>query len=111
MVKSQKKLLFGSLSTALAVPFIGKGLKVAWAAGAISRQDAISSLTGTIVNIIGGGQAANVRNVVVFVLGKAGNYSNWWDLAWSIIDLVTVFAPGGMAVRLAVSAGKLVATL
>lgn len=111
MIKSKKKLLSGAFLPATMVPFIGSGIKVLWAGGGISKSTAISSITGTLINIIGGGQATNIRNIVCFALGKAGNYNNWYDLAWTIIDLATVFCPGGMLPRLVASAGKLVATL
>ena len=79
------------------VPFIGSGIKVLWAGGGISKSTAISSITGTLINIIGGGQATNIRNIVCFALGKAGNYNigmiqfdyhrfsycilSWWNAA------------------------------
>lgn len=111
MLKNQKKFLLGNLLTGLSVPFLGGGIKALWAAGGISNSDAVASLTGTIVNIVGGGQTANIKNAILFVLGKAGNYSNWYDMAWSMVDLITVFLPGGWGVRLAVAVPKLVATL
>ncbi len=111
MNKLKEKLVYGSLTTSLLVPFFGTGLKTTWAGGGITKDQAIGSICSTLINIIGGGQAANIKNMVCFALGKEGNYSNWYDLAWSIIDLVTVFAPGSAQVRLAISAGKIVATL
>ena len=86
---------------------MSSGLNALWVSGGLSTSNFVGTLTSTIINAAGGGQVASIKNALLFLLGKGGNYSNWYDLAWTVVDTVMAFLPGGGAV----TAGKIVVAL
>ncbi|SKA85057.1 hypothetical protein SAMN05428976_10736 [Clostridium sp. USBA 49] len=86
---------------------VSSNLKMMWMTGAMSTTAFVTNLAYTVYYALGGGNINSLKSAIQFVLGKGLNYSNWYDLAWTVIDAVLVFCPLGTASKVIISVLRL----